>query len=127
MNNEIWKGIKDFESQYEVSNLGRVRTIPKLLLNGKVRPAIILKQQFNFKGYYRVGLHKDKKLKQCAVHRLVANAFIPNPLNKPQINHINGIKTDNRVENLEWCSNLENMQHAHKIGLFDNAYKKRKK
>lgn len=68
-------------------------------------------------GYIRVSLTKNKKRYFFTIHRLVAEAFIPNPENKPQVNHINGNKSDNRVENLEWNTTTENMQHASKMGL----------
>ena len=92
---EIFKNIADYEGLYQVSNLGRVRSIGY----GKtkvLKPVTII-------GYLHVNLYKDGKGKKFKVHRLVAMAFIPNPNNLPMINHRNEIKTDNRVENLEWC------------------------
>jgi hypothetical protein len=114
---EKWETIKGYEELYEISTLGRVRSLdrncpqPHLLirnLKGKY-----LKTAINNKGYVAVGLQK----RGFFIHRLVATAFIPNPLNLPQVNHKNGVKTDNRIENLEWCDAVYNMQHAHKNNL----------
>lgn len=102
LQNEIWKDIEGYEGLYQVSNMGRVKSF-NINENGK-----ILKQGTTKKGYLYVILYKDKKTKPMRVHRLVAQAFIPNEDNKPQVNHINEIKTDNRVENLEWMTNEEN-------------------
>lgn len=121
---EIWKWIYGYENMYQVSNLGRVRSVdrdvycevsPNKLqhIYGKV-----LKQGTNHKGYPIVYLSKDGKQKTITVHRLVALTFIENPLNLPQVNHIDGDKTNNHVSNLEWCDNSYNQIHAHKTGLF---------
>ena len=107
---EIWKDIKGYEGEYLVSNTGKVKSIKKRF--GTLNQETILKPATIWTGYLRVGLVKDKKPKSIFVHRLVAQAFIPNPENKPIINHINGDRTDNRVENLEWCTQKENCKKS---------------
>ena len=101
---------KSVAPDYEVSNLGNVKSYWN-------DPPRILTPVPNKDGYLRVNLHIGGKSKFYYIHRLVAEAFIPNPEGKPQINHRNGIKTDNRIENLEWCTQSENNRHAYATGL----------
>lgn len=115
MNKEIWKDIEEFPG-YQVSNLGRVRSYWDNNHNMSNESHIMVGVK-DKDGYPRVHLHKNKKSIHYMVHRLVAKTFILNPENKPQVNHINGVKHDNRVENLEWCTTNENRQHAYDTGL----------
>lgn len=104
MDKEIWKDIP-FDNNYKVSNCGRLFS---------KRKNKILKGELTGKGYIRVALTKHKRY---LVHCIVAKTFIPNPENKPQVNHIDGNKQNNNVNNLEWCTQSENIRHALKIGL----------
>lgn len=109
------KEIDGYEGLYFVDTLGNVVAFPKKTRTNDGNRYISLKQQIK-KGYAVVNLYnRGKKMKSLSVHRLVATAFIPNMNNYPDVNHINGIKLDNRVENLEWCSKQQNTKHA-----FDN-------
>ena len=119
LKSEVWKPIKNYENYYEISNLGRVRSIPRnenIRFSSRKHTRILkLYKNINKRGKatgYRVVLCKNNKTKKFMVHRLVALAFIDNIHNYSFINHINGIKDDNRVENLEWCTSVENLNHA---------------
>ena len=114
---EIWKDIQGYEGLYQVSNLGRVRSYLKLNGRGLDKNPHILTPKVDKDGYFEFNLRKNKTSKYFRCHRLVAQAFIDNAENEPQVNHINGIKTDNRVENLEWVSVIENIHHAFATGL----------
>lgn len=115
---EIWKPIAG-SNFYEVSNLGRVRS-NNYLGHGKTQT---LSLNYDQKGYLRVRLYFGKHRKTCKVHRLVAQAFIPNPLNLPEVNHLDGNKANNRAENLEWVTAHENSLHAYANGLKENTRK----
>ena len=101
---EIWKDIKGYEGLYQVSNLGNVKSLSRVSIQGHILPTKILKFGYNLQGYKIVGLHRDGSSKTRTVHRLVAEAFIPNSNNYPCINHIDENKQNNRVDNLEWCT-----------------------
>ena len=104
MSKEIWKPIKGYEGGYEISNLGRIKS-----LKGGHK---ILKQFKQNSGYDLIDISKKGEGFTITVHRLVAKHFIQNPDNKPCVNHINGDKCDNSVDNLEWCTHKENYDHA---------------
>ena len=121
---EIWKPIEE-NPIYLVSNYGRVRTIDHPVWCRVNNSYSIRKGRFctptnnNSKSYWRVGVQINNRQKHLAIHRLVAKAFIPNPDNLPQINHIDGDKNNNKVSNLEWCNNGYNQVHAWKNNLKD--------
>lgn len=115
LENECFKDVSGCESEYRVSLFGRVKS---LNYNNTNQPKI-LKNNLQKTGYLSVGLKINEERKTISVHRLVAMSFIPNPDDKPYVNHINGIKTDNRVENLEWSTAKENTDHGIKSGLIN--------
>lgn len=115
MNLETWKDIPGFEGHYQASTLGQVRSIDRTVLrNGKPMKlkGKVLKPSPTEKGYLYVNLSIESKPKPHKVHRLVALTFLPNPDDKPAINHVNNDRIDNSVQNLEWCTNQENTNHA---------------
>jgi hypothetical protein len=115
---EKWKDIKGYEGIYQVSDLGNIKSLDRLAWNGHamhIHKGRLMKP----KGakYKEIHLCKEGKIKKHYMHRLVAQAFIDNPNNKPQVNHLNGVHADNRLENLEWCTAEENNKHA-----WDNGF-----
>lgn len=118
---EAWLPVPGWEGIYEVSDLGRVRSIDRVARH-KVKPpqkisGRMLSPIINTNGYPSVGLRRGKKYKKnVPVHRLVAMAFVPNPEGKPAVNHIDCDKTNNRTDNLEWCTQLENLAHMTALG-----------
>ena len=131
---EIWKDVQGYEGLYQVSNLGRVKSLGRFVVRPlsqkgyRWKAEKILKPRKNHYGYLRFNLYKDGKRKTISVHRLVAIAFIPNPENKPQIDHINADKTNNTVNNLRWVTCKENINNpltlAKKIGKNNYLYGK---
>lgn len=119
---EVWKSIESYETLYEVSNFGNVKSLGRQVL-GKLTSSTrsvkerILKPKTSKYGYLEVSLHKEGKLSTKRVNRVVAIAFINNANNYPQVNHIDGNKLNNKIDNLEWVSNSMNQIHAHKTGL----------
>lgn len=105
---EIFKDIEGYEGKYQVSNLGNVRSL-------KYSKPNILKSGDNGRGYRYVSLRKCGMYKNLLVHRLVAKTFLDNEFNKTDVNHINGIKTDNNINNLEWATRTENNKHSYSI------------
>lgn len=121
IDNETWKDIIGFEGLYQVSSLGRIKSLDRHRTQlGSYKNATLkskLLTQRSNKGYLKTTLCKDGKMYYFPTHRLVAIAYLDNHENKPEVNHIDGIKTNNFAENLEWCSSSENKIHAHENGL----------
>lgn len=114
---EIWKDIADYEGRYQVSNLGRVKSLARIKYPHYLSKEKILSVRPKKHGYTKVYLFIENNMVDFYVHRLVAMAFIEPVDGKPHINHINGIRNDNRVENLEWCTRSENSKHSYIIGI----------
>ena len=126
---EIWKDITGFEGLYIISSHGNIkslgRQIRQVRSDGSVRvrhyKGRILKPVTNRLGYLMIMLRNEKQ-KNCSVHRLVALTFLPNPDNKPEVNHKDGIKSNCRIDNLEWTTHSENMKHAYDSGLITKKH-----
>ena len=114
---EFWKDIKGYEGFYQVSNLGRVKSLSRSIYYSKgytvYRKGKIKKPSFDKNGYPQIGLCKNGTVITRKIHRLVAEAFIPNPENKPEINHKDENKTNNYVDNLEWVTEKENVNYGY--------------
>lgn len=120
---EVWKDIPNYEGIYQVSTLGRVRSLTRDVWHGTfsyTRKGVIM-STFNTTDYDSLTLHKDGIRKIYTVHRLVAMTFLPNPDNLPDVNHKDGNKLNNRLDNLEWCTASDNVKHAIRTGLISLA------
>jgi len=113
---EVWKDIPEWEGLYQASTFGRIKSLDRFIAVGRWKSSI-LKLIIGNRGYYKVILANKSIKKTYDIHKLIALTFIINPHNYPCINHKNGIKTDNKLENLEWCSYSQNTIHAYKNGL----------
>lgn len=105
---EIWKDIEGYKGLYQVSNLGRIKSLG----NNKNKKEKILKSHYDNNGYYSIVLYKNNNRKKYLIHRLIAEAFIPNPNNLPCVNHKDENKQNNNVDNLEWCTQKYNMKYS---------------
>lgn len=124
-NSKVWKNVKGFEGFYQVSNEGDVRSLDRLIDGGGTQnkrklKGVLLKGGVSNSGYVKFTLTNSGKMKYYSGHRLVALNFIPNPNNYEQVNHIDGDKLNNNVNNLEWCDSFYNMKHAEDLGLVNN-------
>lgn len=124
---EIWKSVKGFEGKYEVSNKGNVRSVERIIVNSlgvkKIYKSHIMKPSLTKSGYFNFVLRENGKKFNYRLNRMVADAFIPNINNKPYVNHKNGNKTNNEVENLEWVTGSENTKHAYNNKLITHFRK----
>lgn len=118
---EIWKDIKGYEGLYQISNLGRIMSLAR---NGNINKNHILNKYYHHSGYQVVNLCKNNYRKNYRVHRLVAEAFIPNPNNLPQINHKDENKTNNCMDNLEWCDSKYNINYGNRIKKSSDKHSK---
>ena len=109
---EVWKDVLGYEGLYQVSNKGNVYSVERINSNGRKCGGIILKPRPTITGYLQVNLCKNGKVKSSYIHRIVAEAFVPNPNNYPEINHLDEDKANNYVKNLEWCTRKYNMNHG---------------
>ena len=129
MEQEIWKDIKDWEGLYQISNQGRVRQLDRYVNHCKGKRFVkgrILNPYVSKRGYYVVDLQYNQKKKKYTIHRLLMEHFVPNPENKPCVDHINGIRTDNRLCNLRWVTQKENCNNPLAIENYKRMQTKEK-
>ena len=126
---EIWKDIPGYEGYYQVSNLGNIKSLDRVIDRNGGRPLPLkskpIKIRLDKNGYRITGLRKEGRSTTGRIGRLVGMAFIPNPENKPEINHIDGVKTNDCIDNLEWVTSHENHIHALNLGLYDSHKNKK--
>jgi hypothetical protein len=122
---EVWRPVADYAGAYEVSDLGRVRSVARAFVDARGRthrrPGRVLRLGRHKDGYAMVDLSRGGAKRCLLVHRLVAGAFLPNPEQKAEVNHRDGNKTNNRLGNLEWATRPENMRHAFAAGLYSRG------
>ena len=125
---EIWKDVRNYEGFYQISNKGNVKSVQRKVVysDGRVfnYPEKILKPSPDTKGYLGVGLNRNGTAKPKRVHRLVAEAFLNKPEGLMSVNHIDGVKTNNNLSNLEWVTYSENTKKGYELGLFDKSIEK---
>jgi hypothetical protein len=122
---EQWKDIPDYEGLYQVSDLGRVKSLEKTLIKNKIKcvyKALIKKPHISKRGYWEIGLCKNSLGITKKIHRLIAISFIDNPKNHPQVNHIDGNRLNNIISNLEWVNNRENSCHRVKSSNWTSKF-----
>jgi DNA-binding XRE family transcriptional regulator len=123
---EIWKDIPEYEGIYQISNFGRLRSVTRTVIDSRTKAAYtvygrIMKERYMPNGYIQACLCKDSKYRYFYIHRLVSEAFLENPNNLPQVNHIDCNKSNNSVDNLEWCTGKENGEHGSKNLLYKHG------
>ena len=130
---EVWKPIQGYEGWYEISNFGNVRSVPREVIQNHWQggvsvykmPGRTLKPGVNPNGYCHIDLHRNGKIQRFSIHRLVAIHFIENPCGYPIVNHIDADPSNNRADNLEWCTQSHNIQHAYDNGTKEPPHQKK--
>lgn len=124
LNNEIWKPVKDYENYYEISNFGNFRSLDRYITRSdgvtQLRKGRLITQHLNSDGYLQAKLCKDGVIRTVRIHRLVADAFLPNPDELPEVNHKDCNRANNHISNLEWCSHIDNIVHSAEQGKYQH-------